>query len=74
MMLCLTACLGIGLDDARPQDKAKEPPELGWSNRADLSLVLTGQICASRGTGLLLLRDRGRTVDIAGPIATRRCG
>jgi len=38
MMLCLTACLGIGLDDARAQDKAKEPPELGWSNSADFQV------------------------------------
>jgi len=51
MMLCVTACLGIGLDDARAQDKAKEPPELGWSNIADLSLVLTAGNSAAQTWG-----------------------
>ena len=39
--ICLTVCLGMGLDDARAQDKPTEPPELGWSNSTDLSLVVT---------------------------------
>jgi len=47
MTIFLAACLGIGADNAKaqgnstPQDNAKEPPKLGWSNNADLSLVLT---------------------------------
>ena len=39
--LCLGACLGLSVDNAEAQDKPKEPPKLGWSNDADLSLVLT---------------------------------
>jgi len=33
--LCFAACLGFGVDKAGAQDKAKEPPKLGWSNDAD---------------------------------------
>ncbi len=36
--ICLTAGMGIGLNDAMAQDKPKEPPELGWSNSTDLPL------------------------------------
>src|SRR6476620_10159301 len=48
MTLCLAACLGLGADNAGAQDKAKEPPKLGWSNDADLSLVLTAGNSASQ--------------------------
>jgi hypothetical protein len=48
MTLCLAACLGLGVDNAEAQDKAKEPPKLGWSNDADLSLVLTAGNSASQ--------------------------
>jgi len=46
MTIFLAACLGIGVDaraqgNSPAQDNAKEPPKLGWSNNADLSLVLT---------------------------------
>ena len=39
--ICLWACLGLGTSTVSAQDKPKEPPKLGWSNDADLSLVLT---------------------------------
>jgi hypothetical protein len=48
MTLCLAACLGLGVDNAGAQDKPKEPPKLGWSNDADLSLVLTAGNSASQ--------------------------
>ena len=41
MAMCLVAWIGVGLEDAWAQDKAKEPPRLGWSNSTDLSLVVT---------------------------------
>ena len=41
MAICLVAWIGVGLEDAWAQDKAKEPPKLGWSNSTDLSLVVT---------------------------------
>jgi len=47
---CLLALLG-GLEDARAQDKAKEPPKPGWSNTTDLSLVLTTGNSASQTWG-----------------------
>ena len=50
MTICLTVCLGSGLD-ARAQDKAKEPPKLGWSNSTDLSLVLTAGNSATQTWG-----------------------
>ena len=46
--LCLGACLGLSVDNAEAQDKPKEPPKLGWSNDADLSLVLTAGNSASQ--------------------------
>ena len=33
--------MGAGLEHVQAQDKAKEPPKLGWSNSTDLSIVLT---------------------------------
>ena len=48
----LIACLGIGVNDARAQDKPKEPPKLGWFNSADLSLVLTAGNSAAQTWGL----------------------
>jgi len=48
MTLCLAACLGFGVDNAEAQDKPKEPSKLGWSNDADLSLVLTAGNSASQ--------------------------
>ena len=51
MTMGLIACLGIGLNDARAQDKPKEPPKLGWSNSADLSLVLTAGNSAAQTWG-----------------------
>lgn len=47
----LIACMGIGLNDARAQDPPKEPPELGWSNNTDLSLVLTAGNSAAQTWG-----------------------
>jgi hypothetical protein len=47
MAILLAACLGIGAGNAHAQgsstaqDKTKEPPKLGWSNSADLSVVFT---------------------------------
>jgi hypothetical protein len=52
MTIWLTACLGSGAVDARAQDKAKEPPTLGWSNSADLSLVLTAGNSAAQTWGI----------------------
>jgi len=51
MTICLTACLGGGAVAAQAQDKAKEPPTLGWSNNADLSLVLTAGNSAAQTWG-----------------------
>lgn len=51
MMFWLAACLGIGVDTAGAQDKAKEPPKLGWSNSTDLSLVVTAGNSASQTWG-----------------------
>jgi hypothetical protein len=51
MAMCLVASLGIGLDDATAQDKAKDPPKLGWSNSTDLSLVLTAGNSAAQTWG-----------------------
>jgi len=51
MTICLTACLGGGAVAAQAQDKAKEPPKLGWSNNADLSLVLTAGNSAAQTWG-----------------------
>ena len=51
MTICLTACLGGGAVEAQAQDKAKEPPKLGWSNNADLSLVLTAGNSAAQTWG-----------------------
>jgi hypothetical protein len=48
MTLYLAACLGLRVNNARAQDKAKEPPNLGWSNDADLSLVRTAGNSASQ--------------------------
>ena len=50
MTICLTVCLASGLD-ARAQDKAKEPPKLGWSNSTDYSLVLTAGNSATQTWG-----------------------
>jgi hypothetical protein len=52
MALCLVAWLGVGLEDAWAQDKAKEPPKLGWSNSTDLSLVVTAGNSAAQTWGL----------------------
>ncbi len=49
--ICLIAGLGIGINDARAQDKPNAPPELGWSNSTDLSLVLTAGNSAARTWG-----------------------
>jgi hypothetical protein len=49
--MCLVACLGVGLEDARAQDKPKEPPKLGWSNSTDLSLVVTAGNSAAQTWG-----------------------
>jgi hypothetical protein len=46
--LWLAARLGLGVDNAGAQDKAKEAPKPGWSNDADLSLVLTAGNSASQ--------------------------
>src|SRR5262245_61256818 len=51
MALCLVAWLGIGLEDGWAQDKAKEPPKLGWSNSTDLSLVVTAGNSAAQTWG-----------------------
>jgi hypothetical protein len=51
MTIFLAACLGIGVGNARAQDQAKEPPELGWSNSTDLSLVLTAGNSATQTWG-----------------------
>ena len=49
--MCLVAWLGVGLEDVLAQDKAKEPPKLGWSNSTDLSLVVTAGNSAARTWG-----------------------
>jgi hypothetical protein len=51
MAVCLVAWLWVGLRDASAQDKAKEPPKLGWSNSTDLSLVVTAGNSAARTWG-----------------------
>jgi hypothetical protein len=51
MAACLVAWLWVGLRDASAQDKAKEPPKLGWSNSTDLSLVVTAGNSAARTWG-----------------------
>jgi hypothetical protein len=51
MAMCLVACLGVGLEDTWAQDKAKEPPKLGWSNSTDLSLVVTAGNSAAQTWG-----------------------
>jgi len=48
MTIWLAAVGVLGLNDARAQDKPKEPPDLGWSNDPDLSLVLTAGNSASQ--------------------------
>src|SRR5262245_36443931 len=52
LSLCLIGWLGIGPDDARAQDQSKEPPKPGWSNSADLSLVLQAGNASARTIGL----------------------
>jgi hypothetical protein len=52
IVMCLAACLGVGLEDAWAQDKPKEPPKLGWSNSTDLSLVLAAGNSAAQTLGL----------------------
>jgi hypothetical protein len=47
----LVAWLGAGLQTAWAQETAKEPPKLGWSNRTDLSLVLTAGNSAAQTWG-----------------------
>ena len=51
MTLCLTVSLALGVNDARAQDKPKEPPKLGWSNSTDLSAVLTAGNSATQTWG-----------------------
>jgi len=41
MAMALIAWFEVGLGNAWAQDPAKEPPKLGWSDSADLSLVVT---------------------------------
>jgi hypothetical protein len=41
IFMFLVAWLVVGLPIAWAQDRPKEPPKLGWSNRTDLSLVQT---------------------------------
>lgn len=52
MAVFLAVCLGAADASAQgnstTQDPAKEPPKLGWSNEADLSLVLTAGNSASQ--------------------------
>jgi len=48
MAIGFATCLGVGLSEARAQDK---PPELGWSNSTDLSVVLTAGNSASQTWG-----------------------
>ena len=51
MAMCVVAWLGAGLEEAWGQDKAKEPPKLGWSNSTDLSLVVTAGNSAAQTWG-----------------------
>jgi hypothetical protein len=52
MPICLAACLAItGVEDALAQDKDQEPPEPGWSNITDLSIVLTAGNAAAQTWG-----------------------
>ena len=51
MAICLVAWLGAGLEKAWAQDKPKEPPKVGWSNSADLSLVVTAGNSAAQTWG-----------------------
>src|SRR5689334_11349588 len=51
MTILVTTCLGTGTGDASAQDNAKAPPKLGWSNSADLSLVLTAGNAAAQTWG-----------------------
>jgi hypothetical protein len=51
MAVCLAAWLGVGLEQASAQDKPKEPPKVGWSNSADLSLVVTAGNSAAQTWG-----------------------
>src|SRR5262245_60164378 len=48
---CLVVLFGTGVEHAAAQDKAKEPPKLGWSNSTDLSLVLTAGNSAAQTWG-----------------------
>src|SRR5262245_53129437 len=50
ILMFLVTWLGIGLPGAWAQDTAKEP-KLGWSNRTDLSLVLTAGNSAAQTWG-----------------------
>jgi hypothetical protein len=51
MAICLAVGLGTGTEDAVAQDKAKDPPALGWSNSTDLSVVLTAGNSAAETWG-----------------------
>jgi len=51
MAMALIAWLEVGLGDAWAQDPAKEPPKLGWSDSADLSLVVTAGNSGSQTWG-----------------------
>jgi len=51
MAMFAVAWLGAGLENASGQDKAKEPPKLGWSNSTDLSLVVTAGNSAAQTWG-----------------------
>jgi hypothetical protein len=50
MATCLVAWL-VGVESVGAQDKAKDPPKLGWSNSTDLSLVLTAGNSAAQTWG-----------------------
>jgi hypothetical protein len=51
VVICLVAWLGVGLEDAWAQAKAKEPPKVGWSNSTDLSIVVTAGNSAAQTWG-----------------------
>ena len=53
LMIFLTACLESRAVDAQAQGKAKEPRKPGWSNSADLSLVLTAGNSAAKPSSKL---------------------